>query len=105
MPQVALTDRELLKKTLKTAGVMVGATAVWLSGVTLVVMLSTSPPSDKTKSSGSAGGAATPTTGAPPGVGPAALGAIKSPRRPGMLPGAAPTPTAASTATKPGDPI
>lgn len=42
MPQAALTDGELLKKTLRTTLVMVGSTAVWLGILTSVVMMSTS---------------------------------------------------------------
>ena len=41
MPQTALSNGELLKKTLKTTLVMVGSTAVWLGGISVVAMLAT----------------------------------------------------------------
>jgi hypothetical protein len=41
MPQAALTNGELFKKTLRTTLVMVGSTALWLGALTGAVVLTT----------------------------------------------------------------
>jgi hypothetical protein len=56
MPQAALTDQELWKKTLRTTLVMVGSTALWLAALSGAVVLSTgSGAPDKAGSKGDKG--------------------------------------------------
>jgi len=45
MPQLSLSDGDLVKKTLRTTLVMLGSTAVWLAGLTTVVVMTTGPSS------------------------------------------------------------
>jgi hypothetical protein len=109
MPQAALTDGDLLKKTLRTTLIMLGTTALWLGGLSGVVLATTGSSSKDAmadskgeKVTGPLPGALSgPLPGAPPGApGP------KGPLGPGMKslhrPGAAmPKPEVPHT----GDPI
>jgi hypothetical protein len=106
MPQTALSNGELLKKTLKVVGVMVGSTAVWLGGISLIAILATGSSASATSSSpldkaapvaSAAVGAGHPASGATPG-------GIKSLRRP-ALGNAVVGGAATKDLAKPGDPI
>jgi hypothetical protein len=50
MPQLTLSDGDLLKKTLRTTLVMLGTTALWLGGLTGVVVMTTGPASGSAES-------------------------------------------------------
>jgi hypothetical protein len=112
MPQATLSDRELIKKTLKTVGVMVGSTAIWLGGMTLVVVLATGSSASATSAGTSAKAdkaAAVPAAPGAPGASPLRAGAgagVKSLRRAGI--GGVPPVGSAATSPAPakaGDPI
>jgi hypothetical protein len=78
MPQAALTDGELLKKTLRTTLLMVGSTALWLGVLSGAVVLTTGAPESKVEKA-TVGPA---TTGAPGGtvLKGAGLGGLKAVR-------------------------
>jgi hypothetical protein len=82
MAQHALTDGDLLKRTLRTTLVMVGATALWLGALTGIVMATTGSPA----SPGTAESKADKVPGAAPGVAPGVVGP-KSPVNPGAMKG------------------
>jgi hypothetical protein len=107
MPQTALSNGELLRKTLKTVGVMVGSTAVWLGSISLAAMLATGSSASATSASPleKAGAVTAPTSAAlgasPHGVAPGvAGGGVKAIRRPAFGGSVAP-----KDPPKPGDPI
>ena len=110
MPQVALTNGELWKKTLRTSLVMVGSTALWLgvlSGAVVMTTGSASPAADsKLEKAGGAAGVpglagapgSPPAPGSPGFRGPGGLDRMKSLHRPGLV-------TPKTDSVHPGDPI
>ena len=97
MPQLTLTDGEILKKTLRTTLLMVGTTALWLGALSGLVMATTGSASEHGESKLDRGAVATP-----PGLlgptGPAAVGGVKSMHRPTP-------PLTGSDGARSGDPI
>jgi hypothetical protein len=98
MPQFALTNGELLKKTLRTTLVMVGSTALWLGALTGAVVVGTGSVSSATadaKLEKGVGAAATilprgPTLRGPrgmPGMNPVRRGGLGAPRVGAVHPG------------------
>jgi len=110
MPQIALTNGELFKKTLRTTLLMVGSTALWLGVLSSAVVLTTSSASatadSKSDKPGSASGTIVPGSPGAPGAAPGSPGfrapggldRMKSLHRPGL--GAPKT-----DGVHPGDPI
>jgi hypothetical protein len=111
MPQLTLSDGDLVKKTLRTTLVMVGSTALWLGVLSGAVIMTTGPSASGTpevKAEKSASGPLGPggaSVGGPAGPavkgltgpgGPGAGGSLRSVRRGGP---------ARPEAAHPGDPI
>jgi hypothetical protein len=99
MPQLALTNGELLKKTLRTTLVMVGSTALWLGALTGAVVFGTgSSATADAKLEKAAAGPATVLPGGPAVKAPGAMPGLRTGRHGG--PGAPKV-----EAVHPGDPI
>jgi len=82
MPNLTLSDGELLKKTLRTTLVMVGSTALWLGMLSGVVLISTG--SSASGAAESKGEKAEKGAGAVHGPGPVGPLPRNAPPRPGM---------------------
>jgi hypothetical protein len=80
MPQAALTNGELLKKTLRTTLVMVGSTAVWLGALSGAVMLTTGSPAVESKAEKAEKAAGAGPLNSPGAFGPKGPGGVVAPR-------------------------